>query len=299
MTTTLQPHGIIPAMVTPITGDDSIDVAGLRRLSRHLIDGGCHGLFAIGSQGEFWAFSAQEKEVVWRTVVEEVAGELPVYAGSAAVTTREAVALTELADRCGADAVSVLTPFFISPTDQELFDHYRAIAEATSLPVLLYANPARTGVQLSVDLVARLAELDNIVGIKDSSGNLGLTSAYIHATPQDFSVLMGNDALILAGLVYGTRGAIAATANVVPRLVVDIYDHYQAGDLQAAHRAQDRLAALRRAFTWGTFPIVIKEALDMIGLPAGPARAPVGPMDEPQRDRLRQLLVELGQLETT
>lgn len=299
MTANLQPHGIIPAMVTPMTMDDEIDVDGLRRLTRHLIDGGCHGLFAVGSQGEFWAFNALEKEEIWRTVVEQADGALPIYAGTAAVTTREAVALTELAERCGADAVSVLTPFFISPTDQELFDHYRAIAEATDLPVILYANPARTGVHMSVDLVARLSEIDNIVGIKDSSGNLGLSAAYVGATPGTFSVLMGNDALILAGLVYGTKGAIAATANVVPKLVVEIYDQFKTGNFEAARHAQDRLAALRRAFTWGTFPIVVKEALDLIGLPAGPARSPVGPLDEAQRDRLRQLLVDLGQLEAT
>ncbi|HEX9795942.1 MAG TPA: 4-hydroxy-tetrahydrodipicolinate synthase [Anaerolineales bacterium] len=295
MAKTFQPRGIIPAMVTPLTSDDTIDVAGLTALTRHLIEGGCHGLFSVGSQGEFWALTAEEKQLTWETVVAETNGQIPVYAGSNAVTTREAVVLTQLAERCGVDAVSVLTPFFISPTDDQLFAHYRAIADASSLPVVLYANPARTAVKLSVDLVARLAEVPGIVGIKDSSGDLGLTAAYIGAVPATFSVLMGNDALILASLIYGTKGAIAATANVVPDMVVAIYDLFLQGDIGGARQAQDRLAALRRAFTWGTFPVVIKEALDLIGLPAGPARAPVGPLTDDQRQRLRQLLVSLDQ----
>jgi 4-hydroxy-tetrahydrodipicolinate synthase len=289
------PFGVIPAMVTPLTQDDTINEPALRRLTSFLIDGGVHGLFAIGSQGEFWAFSADEKQRVWEIVVDEARGRVPVYAGTCAVTTREAVALTRLAESCGVDAMSVLTPYFISPSDNELYDYYRAIAESTSLPVLLYSNPARTNIKLSVRLVARLAEVENIVGFKDSSGDLELAAQYIEATPGDkFAVLMGRDTLIYAGLMYGAKGAIAATGNVVPALVASIYDHFVAGDFQAARQAQEALAPLRLAFSWGTFPVVIKEALDLMGMEAGPARAPVGPMTAEQRDRLRDVLVKMG-----
>ena len=288
------PFGIIPAMVTPLTADDAINERALRRLATHLIDGGCHGLFAIGSQGEFWAFSAEEKQRVWEIVVAEARGRVPVYAGTAAVTTREAIALTRLAEKAGADAVSVLTPYFISPNDNELFDHYKAIAESTTLPVLLYGNPARTGVRLSTSLVARLAEVPNIVGIKDSTGDLELAAEYIRTAPEKFSVLMGRDTLIYAGLLYGAKGAIAATANVKPRLVADIYDKFLAGDLEGARRAQRALAPLRLAFSWGTFPVVIKEALDLMGMEGGPSRAPVGPLTGEQRERLKGVLVDMG-----
>jgi 4-hydroxy-tetrahydrodipicolinate synthase len=281
-------------MVTPLTADDHLNEPALRRLTQHLLAGGVHGLFAVGSQGEFWALSAEEKRRVWEIVVEEANGRVPVYAGTAAVTTRECIALTQLAEKSGVDAVSVLTPFLVSPSEDELFEHYRAIAEATSLPVVLYTNPARTGVQISARLLGRLAAVQNIVAIKDSSGNLELTAEYIGVAPPGFSVLMGRDTLILAGLVYGTEGAIAATANVVPALVVSIYEHFRAGDLEKARCAQERLAPLRRAFSWGTFPVVIKEALDLIGLQGGPARAPVGPLPAAKRAELREVLKELG-----
>jgi len=284
-------------MVTPLSEGDELNLPALRRLTDYLIEGGCHAVFAIGSQGEFWAFSAGEKQRVWETVVEAAAGRVPVYAGSAAVTTREAIALTGLAQRAGVDAVSVLTPYFISPNDVQLFDHYRAIADSTSLPVLLYGNPARTGVKLSIDLVARLAEVENIVGIKDSTGDLELASEYIRSVPDEFSVLMGRDTLIYAALVSGAKGAIAATGNVCPALVAQIYDRFVAGDLEGAHQAQQQLAPLRMAFSWGTFPVVIKEALDLMGMQAGPGRAPVGPLSAEQRQRLRGVLQGMGLLQ--
>jgi 4-hydroxy-tetrahydrodipicolinate synthase len=288
------PHGIIPAMITPLTADDRVNEPALRRLTNYLIEAGVHGLFATGSQGEFWALSAGESRRVWEAVVEEANGRVPVYAGSAATTTREAVALTRSAEEAGVDAVSVLTPYFVSPSDDELYTHYRAIAEATRLPVLLYSNPARTGVALAPATVARLAELGNIVGIKDSSGNLELAVQYLRAVPADFSLLMGRDTLILAGLLYGARGAIAATGNVAPGLVVSIYERFMAGDLAGARQAQEALTPLRLAFSWGTFPVVIKEALDLMGMEGGPARSPVGPLPADRREQLAVVLRDLG-----
>ncbi len=288
-----RPQGIIPAMVTPLTKGDEINEGALRKLTRRLIDGGVHGLFAVGSQGEFWAFTAKEKQKVWEVVVQETAGKIPVYAGSAAVTTREAVELTKLAEKCGVDFLSVLTPFFVEPSEEELYQHYKAVAAATKLPVLLYTNPARTGVKVSPKLVKRLAEIDNIVGIKDSSGDFSLTMEYIAQAPKDFAVVMGRDTLIFAALMAGAKGSIAATANVCPELVVKIYDNVKAGKIDAAREAQEALAPLRLAFTWGTFPVVIKEALDLMGMEGGPCRAPVGPLTKEQHERLRVLLKDM------
>lgn len=146
-----------------------------------------HGLFATGSQGEFWAFSAEEKRRIWEVVKEETAGRVPVYAGTAAITTREAIALTQVAESVGVDAVSILTSFFVAPSQQELYEHYATIAEATPLPIVLYTNPVRTGVSLKPETLARLAEIPHIVGIKDSSGDLFLTAEYIKVTPDDFA----------------------------------------------------------------------------------------------------------------
>ncbi len=292
----MKPYGIIPAMVTPLTNDDEINESALRKLTNHLIDGGSHGLFAVGSQGEFWAFSAEEKRRITEIVVDEANGRTSVYAGTAAITTREAVALTKDAEAIGVDAVSILTPYFLSPGERELYDHYRTIAEATSLPIVLYSNPARTGVNISPGLLSQLAEIDNIVGIKDSSGDLQLMAQYVRVAPDDFSVLMGRDTLILAGLIYGAKGSIAATANVRPDLVASIYERFIAGDIAGARESQDALAPLRLAFSWGTFPVVIKEALDLMGLEAGPSRAPVGPMTLEKREALKEVLKEMGVL---
>ena len=288
-----KPFGIIPAMVTPLTTDDAIDERALRKLTNHLIAGDVHGVFAMGSQGEFWAFSADEKRRVWEVVVEETNHRVPVYAGTAAITTRETIALTRIAEQAGVDAVSILTPFFISPNEKELYDHYRAVAESTRLPILLYTNPARTNVKMSPQLLARLAEIENVVGIKDSGGDLELTAEYIRVAPPDFSVVIGRDTLIYGGLMYGVKGAIAATGNVAPRLVVSIYECFKSGDVAGAKRAQETLAPLRHAFSWGTFPVVIKEALALMGIECGPARAPVGPLSAEQRERLKNVLREM------
>ncbi len=287
------PSGIIPAMVTPLTADEQINEKSLRRLTNHLIDGKVHGVFAVGSQGEFWAFTPEEKKRVWEIVVDEARGRVPVYAGTVAVTTRETIELTRMAEKIGIDAVSILTPYFIGPNDDQLFDHYKAVAESTSLPILVYTNPARTNVKISPGLLARLAQVKGIVGIKDSSGDLELTAEYIRVVPPGFSVLMGRDTLIYAGLSYGTKGSIAATANVKPALVASIYDKFMAGDLPGALQAQRELAPLRLAFAWGTFPVVIKEALNLMGMDAGPCRAPVGPLTAEQRERLKKVLQEM------
>jgi len=284
------PFGVIPAMVTPMTADEKLNEPSLRRLTNFLIEGKVHGVFAVGSQGESWALSHAEKHRVWETVVDETRGRVPVYAGTVGATTRETIELTRLAERAGVDAVSILTPYFIRPNEAELLDHYKAVAESTSLPILVYSNPMRTSVRISPDLLGRLAQVPGIVGVKDSSGELELTAEYIRVVPPEFSVLVGLDTLIYAGLTYGAKGSIAATANVKPALAASIYDRYMQGDLDGALEAQRALAPLRLAFTWGTYPVVIKEALNLIGMEVGPCRAPVGPLAEEQRERLRKVL---------
>jgi len=291
-----QPKGIIPAMVTPVTPAGKINVEALRKLTNYLIQGGIHGLFPAGSQGEFYALTFEEKKRVIEVVVEETKGRVPVYAGTGAVTTREAVALTKMAEEAGVSAVSILTPFFIRPNEEELFEHYSAISKATRLPVLLYNNPQRTGVNISAEFVARASKIENIVGIKDSSGDLTLTSEYIRRTSDKFSVLAGRDTLIYGTLCYGGKGAIAATANVAPRVVVEIYEAFQAGDWKRSLEAQFRLAPLRLAFDLGTFPVVIKEALKLLGIDAGVGIPPVGGISAKAKLELKEILKSMGLL---
>jgi len=233
------PKGVIPAVVTPMNKDESINESAFRKLLNYLVENGVHGVFIIGSQGEFYALTKEEKIRLMEIAVEEVNGRVPVYAGTGAIATREVIELNDAAEKIGVDAVSIITPYYISPTQEELYEHYAKIAKATKLPVLLYNNPGRTGgVKLEPRTVEKLAEIDNIVGIKDSSGDLTNTSDYIRRTKnKNFHVLAGRDTLILATLLYGGAGSIAATANVAPRLVASIYDYFVQGDLENAKRA--------------------------------------------------------------
>lgn len=290
------PRGIIPAMVTPLNEDESVNYDALRKHVDFLIENGVHAIFVIGTTGEFYALSHDEKKRIIQTAIEATDKRVPVYAGTGGITTKEVIELTQMAEKEGVDAVSILTPMFISPSQDDLYRHYKRVAESTSLPIVLYNNVPRTGVNIAVKTVERLSQIDNIIGIKDSSGNFDLTSEYIRVTRDNpyFHVIQGRDTHILAGLMYGATAAIAATSNVAPRLVVSIYENFMKGDLKAALDAQFALAPLRMAFSIGTFPMVIKSALEMMGINAGPCKSPVYDLTENEKDELRGVLEKMG-----
>src|SRR5947209_8069142 len=193
----MQIEGIIPPVVTPMQANEDLDLPRLKWFLDHLIGEGVHGVFVLGTNSEFYALDEREKQEVIATAVAQVNKRVPVFAGTGAETTREAVRLTKMAEREGADGISVITPYFISPNQQEIFDHYRRIAESTALRVVLYNNPGTCGgLRVDVDTVARLAEIPNIVAVKDSSGDLQNTVEYIRVVPVSFAVMMGRDTLI-------------------------------------------------------------------------------------------------------
>lgn len=290
--------GIIAAVVTPFDENEEIHEEAFRRVVEHLIQGGVHGLFPVGSQGEFFALSLEEKRRLMELAVEQAAGRVLVMPNTGAITTRESVSLSQMAESIGADCVSVITPFFVSPSQEELYEHFKAVCRSVRIPVLAYNNPDRTGgVALKVDTLNRLArECPNFLGVKDSSGDLTAVAEMVRLCPPGFKVIMGRDTLIFAALMQGAAGAIAATANVAPRLVVDIYQSFLEGDYQRARRSQMTLVPLRMAFGLGTFPVVVKEALELMGIAPGRCRAPVGPLAPQARERLRAILVEMGLL---
>ena len=293
MTQVLQ--GIITPIVTPFHADETLNERGLRRLTRYVLEHRVQGVLVCGSQGEFYALDSDERRRVCDAVIEEAGGRAPVIVNTGAVTTREAVSLTRYAAEAGADAIAVITPYFVHPSPQELRRHYEAILDASTIPVLAYNNPDRTGINLTPELVGGLARHNpSLVGVKDSSGDIGQTIAYMESCPVGFRTFIGRDTLIYAGLACGCVGAVAATSNVVPELTVGIYEAFVAGNHVLAQERQRQLAPLRRAFALGTFPVVIKEALVMMGLPAGPTRAPVGPLSEQARATLSAVLHELG-----
>ena len=289
--------GIVVPVVTPFNKDESINEAGLRQIVNFLVGEGVHGLFPSGSQGELWALTTDEKKRVMDVVIEENNGRAFVMPSTGAVTTRESIELTQYAEASGADAVSVISPYFIKPSDAELTEHYVRIAKSVSIPVLAYNNPGRTGVPIPPGVMAAAAkETDNLVGIKDSSGDLTNTMGYMSQCPPGFLTFMGRDTLIYAALCYGCAGAVAATANVVPALIVGIYDAVQAGDHPKALELQFKLAPLRHAFTLGSFPVTVKDAMELIGLPAGPCRAPIKSLTGAPKEQLKAILRDLGAL---
>ncbi len=271
-------EGIIPAMVTPFDREEQIDENSLRFIVKRLMKSGVHGLFCLGTNGEFFSLSEKEKIRVVEIVLEENNGKLKIYAGSGSRSTKETIRLSREFEALGVDALSIITPDFLSFTQRELYNYYQQVAAETSLPIILYNIPARTGNALQPNIVFELSKIPNIVGIKDSSGNYDNILEYIEQTDSNFSVLAGNDSLILSTLLAGGTGAIAATANVFPEVVVSIYEYWKEGKINDAELAQRKLRALRNAFRLGTLPSVLKAAMHKVGISAGLPRLPVAPL---------------------
>jgi 4-hydroxy-tetrahydrodipicolinate synthase len=290
-------RGIIPAVITPFTADERVDEGAFRKVLHSMIDQGVHGLFPVGTGGEFFALTREEKERLMKVAVEEAAGRVFVMPNVGAITTAESVALARHAEAVGSNAVSVVTPFFLKPSQEELFEHYKAICTAVKIPVLAYNIPDRTGgVALSVATVSRLAKtISNFAGIKDSSGDLANSAEIMQACPPGFRVFMGRDTLIYAALLYGCVGAVAATANVAPGVAVGIYTAVQAGDLARARELQAKLSPVRKLFTVGSHPAGLKEAMIQLGmLGCGRCRRPTLELTPAQKDEVRKILREVG-----
>ncbi|HWY87977.1 MAG TPA: 4-hydroxy-tetrahydrodipicolinate synthase [Gemmataceae bacterium] len=291
----MQIRGIIPPVATPMQANEDLDLPRFRWFLDHLIGAGVHGVFVLGTNSEFYAMDEKEKQQVIATAVEHVRGRVPVWAGTGAESTREAIRLTRMAEKEGVQGVSIITPYFVSPSQQEIFDHYRHIAETTPLPVVLYNNPSTCGgVKIEVDTVARLAEIPNILGIKDSSGDLQNTNEYIRVVPDRFSVLQGRDTLIYQALIFGARGAVPATGNVAPRILVDIYESFMRGDHVAAKAAQLRLSPIRLSLNLGTAPGGVKAALALMGMSIGPSRSPINPLQPDKQQKMKAALQSAG-----
>lgn len=283
-------HGIVPALVTPLTADQQLDEAALRALIENLIGHGVHGLFVLGTNGEFFALSEEEKLRVARITVEAAAGRVPVIAGTGAFATAEVVHMNERMHALGVDGLSVITPYFNAVNERELIKHYETIADASALPIMLYNIPAKTGMSIGIKAVAALCQHPMIKGIKDSAGNFDALVQMMQYRSDDFAVFAGTDSLIYWNLLAGGDGAVAATANAVPGVVMDIWNRFNAGDHAGARQAQERLRPLRDAFAMGTLPVVLKEATSLLNLPVGPCRSPTLPLEPAQAERLAQAL---------
>ena len=267
--------GIITAMVTPLS-EDGINEAATRKLVNKLINDGVHGLFVLGTNGEFYALSEAEKLALVKIVVDEAAGRVPVFAGSGGISTEEVIKVTNQFAELGVDAVSVITPYLIKLSDEELIQHYQTIALNTNLPMILYNIPANTQLSINESVFKELIQLPQIIGIKDSSGKLENIQMYLETNDrEDFSILIGSDSLILPALQMGVDGAVAATSNVLTKTDLGIYQAFLENKMERAQVLQESINDFRGILKLATVPSVLKHSLELIGFPVGAPKKPV------------------------
>ena len=268
--------GVIVPLLTPMNDDETINEKELRNQVNRQIESGIHALFPLGTNGEAYILSREEKEQVLKIVVDEAKGRVPVYGGTGCISTKETIELSLKAKEIGVDVLSIITPSFAAASQDELYEHYKEVAKAVDLPIVLYNIPARTGNALAPATVEKLSKIPNIVGVKDSSGNFDNMLQYIEKTRyrKDFAVLSGNDSLILWCLLAGGRGGIAGCANVFPSTMASIYDTFIAGNLDKAREIQDSIRSFRDCFKFGNPNTIVKTAVSLLGYPVGKCRKP-------------------------
>lgn len=284
--------GVIVPLLTPMNADETINEKELRNQVNHQIESGIHALFPLGTNGEAYILSREEKEQVLKIVVDEAKGRVPVYGGTGCVSTKETIELSLKAKEIGIDVLSIITPSFAAASQDELYEHYKEVAEAVDLPIVLYNIPARTGNALAPATVEKLSKIPNIVGVKDSSGNFDNMLQYIEKTRyrKDFAVLSGNDSLILWCLLAGGRGGIAGCANVFPSTMASIYDTFVAGDLEKAREIQDSIRSFRDCFKFGNPNTIVKTAVSLLGYPVGKCRKPFCQVPEAGIEAIKKVL---------
>ena len=287
--------GVVPPTVTAFDAAGDVDPAATAAHARFVVDNGADGVFPLGTNGEFATLTAAERRRVVETVTEAV--EAPVIAGVGHPSTRGAVAHAEHAERVGADGVVVVTPYYYPVDGRAAVDHYRAVADAVDLPVYVYHIPGRTGNELSLSTLERLAAVDGVAGVKDSSKDVPWLAQAIDRAP-GLTFLAGSDSLLFAGLEVGCAGVVSAVANVFPGLVADLYAAYDAGDESRARELQSTVFDVRSALKRGPYMAGVKTALSLRdpGFDVGGLRAPLRTMDETDRAALEADLAELGLL---
>jgi len=295
-----KPEGILPALVTPFTDDGkAVDFDRLRILVNHCIELGVHGVAPCGTTGEFVNMTTEERKQVIKAVVEEVNGRVKVVAGTGASGTDQALEMTKYAKDVGADAALVVTPFYLKPADRGIYEHYDTLASKADFPIILYNIPQCTGLQLPWQMVEDLAQIPNIVGLKDSSGQLSYILAVLEKVRDKINVLCGHDEVVVAGLAAGCSGALLASANVIPDVWVQIYNHVKNGELQKARELQYKVQKIARIIA-GSGAVGAKAALNMMKIKVGPVRMPLsvgGELTYEAREELRLDLEKIGKIE--
>jgi len=291
-------QGTGTALATPFKRDGSIDEAALRRFVEFQISEGIDMLLPCGTTGEGATLEVDETERVLSIVLEQARGRVPVIVGAGSNSTGKAIQATKAAKRLGADGVLSVGPYYNKPTQQGFYEHFKAIAESVDIPIIVYNVPGRTSSNIEARTMLRLAEVPNIVAVKEASGNLGQIMDIIKDRPADFRVLSGDDAIALAIVAMGGDGLVSVVSNEAPRMMREIIDAGLAGDLVRARELQYRLLPLMNANFMESNPIPVKAALAMMGLMEEVYRLPLVPMGSANREKFQKIVEELGLLQS-
>ena len=287
-------RGAFVAIVTPFI-DGSLDEQGLKDLIEFQIAGGTHGIVPCGTTGESATMSHAEHRRVVELTVKTVAGRVPVLAGTGSNSTSESIELTRAAKEAGADGALMITPYYNKPSQEGLYQHFKAVAEAVDIPIILYNVPSRTAVNMLPETVARCARIANIVGVKEATADLNQISQVIRLCPKDFAVMSGDDFTSMPTVMIGGTGVISVTSNVAPRDMAAMMDAALAGDIAKAQELHYKLLPLMQAMFIDTNPVPAKTSLAMMGkIKSGLPRLPLYKMNEATEEKLRQILAAYG-----
>ena len=294
----LKMQGVYPALITPFTKDDEVDAAGLKRMVEYVEEGGVAGVVPCGTTGESATLSHEEHKRVIDIVVANA--KVPVIAGTGSNNTREAVELTQYAADAGAEACLLITPYYNKPNVRGLKEHFRQIGDSAEIPLILYNIPSRTGLNMSAETMVEIAaEVENVKGVKEASGNLKQVGAIIKLAKErglDFTVVAGDDFLTLPIMSLGGKGVISVVANIAPQPMSEMVNAMLSGDIEKAKEINLRLFPLFEAMFLETNPIPVKRTAELMGLPAGHVRLPLGELSEENEHKLRQVLRELDMI---
>lgn len=284
---------LLTAMITPFYADGSVNYEGAAELARHLIDNGSDGLVVGGSTGEAATMTGEEKLKLFEVVLDAVGDRATIIAGTGSNDTMASVRFTQAAEKVGVHGALVVGPYYNKPTQEGFYQHFKTIAESTSLPIMLYNVPGRTASNVAPETVARLAQIPNIVAIKEASGNVEQATEIVRITPPDFKVYIGDDALTLPILAVGGCGIISVAGHVVGNRIQAMIGAFLAGDMKKAQEINLSLLPVFKSMFVVTNPIPVKTAVGLMGLPAGTFRLPLTPADDAVVAKLKDILAQL------
>ncbi|NHC38349.1 4-hydroxy-tetrahydrodipicolinate synthase [Bacillus sp. MM2020_1] len=281
---------LLTAMVTPFDQNGEIDFNATRNLVDHLIENGTDGIVVAGTTGESPTLTSEEKVALFQFVVDVVNGRVPVIAGTGSNNTRASISLTKQAEEVGVDGIMLVAPYYNKPSQEGMYQHFKAIAESTSLPIMIYNIPGRCVVNISVETIVRLSHLPNIVAVKEASGNLDAMAEIISHTPSDFSLYSGDDGLTLPVLAIGGTGVVSVASHVIGNEMKEMIHQFKNGQVQEAASAHRRLLPIMKALFTAPNPAPVKAALNINGVNVGGLRLPLLPLSDEEKSALQAVL---------